>query len=140
METCRVNSGSAARAPVGDGREPGVGEEPVGRAIADRDETIRIGIRKRTQQDGVHDGEDRGVRADAERQREDGRGGEAGCAPQHAQAVADVLAERVEPRQAALIAPGLRGLRIPAEGQPRRMPRRRGIESLFAYRSSSISR
>ena len=41
------------------------------------DEAVGRAIGQRTHQDAVHDGEDRGVRADAEREREDNDGGEA---------------------------------------------------------------
>ena len=44
----------------------------------------------------VDDAEDGGVRADAEREREDGDRGEPGAAAQHPKAVADVLPERLE--------------------------------------------
>ena len=44
-------------------------------------------------------------------------------------AVADVLPERLEERQAALIAPGLGDLRLAAEFEPRRAPRGGGIEA-----------
>ena len=44
---------------------------------ADRDELLRLRERKRLEQDGVDDTEDRGVRADADRQREHGDNREA---------------------------------------------------------------
>ena len=54
-----------------------------------------IGVRERhgPQQDGVHGGEDRGVRADANRERQRGRRGEAGPAKQRANAEPHVLPE-----------------------------------------------
>ncbi|MGA3261096.1 MAG: hypothetical protein ABSE35_19600 [Bryobacteraceae bacterium] len=60
--------------------------------------------------------ENRRVGADAERQRNDRRGREAGAPAQAAQRVADVFAEALEPREAALIAIGflrIRGARRP---------------------------
>src|SRR5215475_3290240 len=54
---------------------------------------FRFGIRKRFQQGSVDDAEYRGVRADAQRQRERGRGGEAGSSEQHPRAVTQVLPE-----------------------------------------------
>ena len=52
--------------------------------------------RQRPQQHRVDDAEDRGVGADAEREREDGGRGEAGILAQHAHGVDEVLAQRVE--------------------------------------------
>ena len=46
---------------------------------------------ERAEDDGVDDGEDRRVRANAERERRDGDERERGLSPQHAQAVAQVL-------------------------------------------------
>ena len=44
---------------------------------------IWLGPRQRAEQHGVDDAEDRGVRADSQREREDGDGGEAGMAREH---------------------------------------------------------
>jgi len=46
------------------------------------------------------EGEDGGVGADSERQRTGGDGGEAGALPQHARAVAEIVADLVPPAQA----------------------------------------
>ena len=46
------------------------------RRFPDHDELLRVGVRQRAKQDGVDDGEDGGVGADAEGEREDGDGGE----------------------------------------------------------------
>src|SRR5262249_38231916 len=54
---------------------------------------VRFGVRKRFQQRGVNDAEYRGVRADAQRQRERGRGRETGGFKQHPRAVPSVLPE-----------------------------------------------
>ncbi len=120
---------AAPLAPVEHGREADVAREPLGVAIADGHEPLGIRIRQRAQEDGVDHGEDGGVGADAERQRDQRRGGEAGRAPQHAEAVAQVLPQHLEKRQAALIAPGLGNLRVAAELEPRGAPRRGGIEA-----------
>ena len=56
--------------------EPGA---PVA-AVEEGDDARRIAVRRRLQDDRAHDAEDGGVRADAERERDDGRGGEAGRA------------------------------------------------------------
>src|SRR5205085_9953597 len=47
-------------------------------AVADAVEALRVGDRERAQHDRVDQGEDRGRAADAERERQDGRGGEDG--------------------------------------------------------------
>ena len=51
-----------------------------------------------------------------------------GRAPQHAEPVPHVLPERVDKRQAALVAPRLGDLGLASELQPRGAPRRRGVE------------
>jgi len=63
---------------VQDRQRDGVGK--IRRALAQDHDPAGIGERQRTQQHGVDDGEDRRRRADAERQRHDGDGGEAGLA------------------------------------------------------------
>ena len=76
-----------------------VGAE-AGRALADVDQAILAAIDERPQQHAAHDAEDRGVGADAERQRDHDGGGQPLRAQQRAQADAHVLAERrgrVEP-------------------------------------------
>jgi hypothetical protein len=62
-----------------------------------RHEAIRVRIRERPQQHGVEDAEDDGIQADAEGEREDHHRAEGRCAPQHAQAVARVLGQLVDP-------------------------------------------
>ena len=59
-------------AAVGDGKSAGVGN------LGNLDEAVGVGVRQRLQQQGVDDAEDRGVRADAEREREHGHQDEAG--------------------------------------------------------------
>ena len=59
------------------------------------DETMRILVGQFLDQRGVDDGENRGVRADAERQRDDGHGGEAGRAQTQTNGVFDVLEKSV---------------------------------------------
>src|SRR5581483_3942245 len=53
------------------------------------------------------DAEERGVGADADRQREQGRDAEAARVQQRARAVAEVLQQVLEPGEAALVAPAL---------------------------------
>ena len=62
-----------------------------GEVVRHRQEPSRIRVGKRPQEDAVDDAEDRGVGADAERQRRHGDGGEAGVRGEAAQSVADVL-------------------------------------------------
>jgi hypothetical protein len=67
------------------------------------------GMRQRdgVQQHGVHDGEQRGVDADSERQSDDNYQGKAGRLAQLAQREAEVLHEIFEPRQRVTLAHGL---------------------------------
>ena len=60
-------------------------------------QTVRIVIGKRTKENGVDDGKNRGVRADAEGESENGDGGEAGAALQHAKRVAKIAGGHVQP-------------------------------------------
>ena len=55
---------------------------------------VGIGPRQRPQQHGVDDAEDRGVGADAERQREDRHRGEARIARERAGAETQILSEK----------------------------------------------
>ena len=64
----------------------------------DHDEAIGIGIRERTPEHAVGDGENRGVEADAERERGEGGEGERRIAPQQSQRVTHVLCEGFERR------------------------------------------
>ena len=74
---------------------------PVDR-LAQVDEPVAVAVRQRLEQHAAHDAEDRGVGADAEREREDDDGGERGAVAQRAQRVRDVGGDALEPRQAAL--------------------------------------
>ena len=69
-----------------------VGE--VGELREDAMETLRFGVRKGTEEDGVDDAENGGGGADAQGQAEHGNRGEAGVLSEHAKAVANVLQER----------------------------------------------
>ena len=64
---------------------------------------VRVGIVQGPKQDIVHDGEDRGGRADAESHRQQGDDREARALAQHAQAEADVLRQCFKPRQALAV-------------------------------------
>ena len=65
----------------------------------DHDEALGIGIRQRTPEHAVGDGEDRGVEADAERERGEGGQGERRLAPHQSQRVTHVLRGRFDRRQ-----------------------------------------
>jgi len=65
----------------------------------DGDQLLRVRHRQHAQHQRVEQRENRRVGADAERQRNDRRGREAGAPAQAAQRVADVFAEALEPRK-----------------------------------------
>ena len=68
------------------------------------DELIGRGVGQWLEQNGVHDAEDCGVRADAEGEGENRNRGEAGILAHHAERVTRVGDERFEPEAAALLA------------------------------------
>jgi hypothetical protein len=78
------------------------------RVPGQRDECLRVAHRQRAHQQRVHEAEDRRVRADAERQREDREKAERLVGDEHAHAVAQVLPElldeRPRPRRARVLA------------------------------------
>src|ERR1041385_149488 len=57
------------------------------------DETIGLPVRQRVEQDRIHDAEDRGVRTDAKRERDDGNRRHEGMLPQHPNTVFQILEE-----------------------------------------------
>ncbi|MGH7500679.1 MAG: hypothetical protein ACREL7_02875 [Longimicrobiales bacterium] len=63
---------------IADVREPELSRPGLESIDADRDDSFLIGIRERTQENRVDYGEDRGVRADADGEREDDDESEAG--------------------------------------------------------------
>ena len=63
------------------------------RRVPHRHEPPRISKRQRPEQHSIHHAEDRGIRADAESEREDGDGGEARILAQYAQAVTKIHEE-----------------------------------------------
>ena len=70
----------------------------LGVAFPDHGQVVRIVIRQRVKEDGIDDGEYRGVGADAEGKSEDGDGGEARIFPQHSGSVAGILPTCLEIR------------------------------------------
>ena len=70
-------------------------ERAVGHGRLDHHQAIGIGKRYRPEENGVDDGEDGGVRADAERERGDGGSREAAALPEHSQRLLQVLEEGV---------------------------------------------
>jgi hypothetical protein len=79
----------------------------LGQGLVDPDQAIRRRIWKWRQQHAVDQAEDRRRGADADGERQQGDRRESRVAAQHPRGVHEVLAELVEPRQAALIADGL---------------------------------
>src|ERR1019366_3668799 len=65
-----------------------------------------VAYRERAEDDGVEHLVDGGVGADAEREGQDGGGGEPGIVAELAERVGEVLGERIEEREAALAAIG----------------------------------
>ena len=63
--------------------------------LVQKDEAVGVAVRQRAQEDGVDRAEDRRVRPDAERQREDSHQGEAGVLDEHPQGEAQILEKRV---------------------------------------------
>ncbi len=60
------------------------------RCVPDHDQPIGISVGQRLEEDGLDEAEKRGVRADAERERQDGDGGEAGLSTETLQGLFDV--------------------------------------------------
>ena len=65
----------------------------------DHDQAIGSGIRQRTPEHAVGDGENRGVEADAERERGEGGEGKGRIAPYQSQRVTHVLRQRFDRRE-----------------------------------------
>ena len=63
-----------------------------------KDDAFGVRKRQRPQKNAVHQAKDGGVRADAERERNNGDGGEAFLLQQHAGSVADVVQEGCHPQ------------------------------------------
>jgi hypothetical protein len=87
------------------------------------DELFRMDVGQRLEQRGVNGGENRRVRADAEGEGKHGDGGEAGGFAQHAQSVAQILYEVLNPVYFARVAAFLFGLLGPAQVESRAAPR-----------------
>jgi hypothetical protein len=66
--------------------------------VVEIDHLVRVGVRQRVQDDPVNDGEDRGVRADGERERQDGGDGERRSSPQPSRREQQILPCVLEPR------------------------------------------
>ena len=78
------------------GRGPGLDFGLLRFARLDGHQARGVGIGQAAQRDGVHHGEDGGVAADAEGQRQDGDRGEGGIAREESQGVADILPDAGE--------------------------------------------
>ena len=120
-ERKQIGEGERAVAQVGQRR---VRQRVVERVLvpprlaANRDNAAGVGHGQRSQV-AVQQTEDGGVRADADRERDDRAGGEARLAHEGTDAVSDVLEQCLEPRQAAPIALVLLELREAAERELR---------------------
>ena len=93
-------------------------------------EAIGLGIGQRPEHQRVDQREDRRVRADAERQGEDGRGGVGRAAAERPQGVGEVAAEQIEGRKSPLVAVLFLHLIDAAEAPARREPRGRRIHAV----------
>src|SRR5687767_4114397 len=78
--------------------------EMIVAADGEADQAMRIGHGKRTKHERVDDAEDRGVGADAERERKNSGDGEAARGHKIAPAVAKILRDRIEPTPAPGVA------------------------------------
>ena len=104
------------------GGSGGEREDVPGRtALAEHDEVSRVADGKRPEEHGVRQGEDRRVRADAERERQHRDRGKERIPAQGAKPITQVASQIVEPRQTALIAHRLHRLRH-TPGPDRRRP------------------
>ena len=65
--------------------------------LVDRNQPVRVVIRQRLEENAAHHGEQRNVGADAERDDEDGDGGETRSAAESADTVAHIVQQRFEP-------------------------------------------
>ena len=74
------------------------------RGVPDADQGLRVRIRERPDQDAVDHAEDGGVRADAQRQRQDDGSRERGSPSQAAKRMARIAHERFQERESSLVA------------------------------------
>ena len=80
-------------APVGEIQRVNDVALRVALGFPDAHQLMGLGERQRTQQDGIHDAEDSGIRADSQRQREYRDDAECRAATQQARSVAQILRE-----------------------------------------------
>src|SRR5450432_1336674 len=73
--------------------KPDVPQSYAGLVNEDSYQTIGIAVRQRTQQHGIHDAENGGVRAHAQSQRQDSHDRDRGFLDHHAHAVSNILAK-----------------------------------------------
>jgi hypothetical protein len=96
-----VTVAPVAEIPPGDRDLPIV---PV--PLVDRDQALGLQVGKRADQHRVHDAEDGGVAADAERESDHSHGREAGAADEHARAVPEIAEQRFHGRSPPELRPG----------------------------------
>ena len=103
VAACRPPSIRRAYRLLDVGKRPGIRTAEIvrvgGGALLNQIQPIGVRIRQRTQQHTVDDAEDCGVRPDAERQRQERGGGDAGGAKKKTDAVADILQDGCEYRE-----------------------------------------
>src|SRR6476620_4877148 len=99
------------------------GRARIRRLFAQRDEPMGFRIWQRTQEHRVDEAEDRGVRSDAEREREHGDRREARALPKRAQRVSSVLQRALDQADAARVTALLAALIDAAKLTKRREPR-----------------
>ena len=113
-------------------RLPSPQRNPARRSIViqscQRHQSVGIRVGQRPHRHGVDDGEHRRIGTDADRQREEGDGGEARLASTAANGVAEILGERLHQRYSAHVTMGLAQLHRAAERHTRRSIRL-GVES-----------
>ena len=102
-------------------------------------ELAGILVRQRLEQQRMDDAEDGRVGADAERQRQDGHGGEARCAAQRSHRVVHVPPGIIQPPQRAFVAVTFLHLLDAAERAPRRESGVVGRQAAANRNSSSSS-
>ena len=122
---------SCLRAPVEKVRVGHRGQRPpqIRIALPDSDQPVCARVRERAQHDGVHDREDRGVGANAERQGEDRHCREPGVARQAAAGVGDILPQLVDEAEAKRVPAAILDVGDAAERADRRRTRIVGGEA-----------
>ena len=75
------------------GGEPVLSDVEAGRAVPENDQTVCIGVGKRTKQQAIYDAEDSGVRANADGKRKKRGDGEGARSDQDATSMAQIFSK-----------------------------------------------